>query len=1560
MKHLRIAFCGICLLLIGWSSAALGPVQSESARDKTESGDVATSNQKIRLSEVVTSSLTTGAIHEGSSRQPSIEPASTCARPNDFYLSFPLPNRQPYTAKINSVLDHYVPSNNGNGFYYPDNKIVAFTGETAQPSGTANDYYFGNSIGHGSLYAFPSVSRQPLIINGNYSSANGHPAYMFYDSHDGYDFKTTDQAGAVDVLAAADGDLTFLDDCYNTVRIDHKVNGISVVKTEYLHMTNIPFAANQTVHVNRGQRIGTAGGAGTNGCKAGSSIHLHFSVIDCNGNKVDPYGWQGQYPDPNGARSTVLWKPRATAANGVRWHPNGALVSDVTDPNKTVWLLQGGKRRGIPSESVFYAYGFDFGNVINISHEELVCFQDDGVLNPPPPSRLINIGGPVYEITERGYKRGFPSAQIFQALGFRWDDVHAGSVNGIPDDPLLDTGSVYWIPYRDGTLLQATDGSDRAVYIVSSGRIKGFTTQSSFQSLGYRFEDVVSVSGALISSLPKGSPITDASISHCGGGIPSGGLDLYSPGLAVVSPTAGQSPLAIASESTQSSSADSPITTLSSTVTVSGNASDAGSGDNGISSVTVNGVRANGDTAFGNGTASWNLPINLAQGDNIISVVATDNSGNRNSSTQAITVNYQPSDNAGPNLSISSHFDGQNLDTATITLLGSASDSGLGDSGISSVTVNGLRASSDTASGQGMASWSQTLTLNPGTNNIIVQARDASPNQNLTSTSITLIFLSGTGSSAVPLDFNWQYKQTMPASTWGSASAVYNNQIFVFGGSSGIFNTYKYTPSTNSWDQMASLPSGGISEGGAATIGTKIYVIGNWQDTRIRIYDVTSNQWTTGASMSSQVRRGPNVAAVNGKIYVLGSDDFNLNGLGDVHMYDPATDTWTTKSPMPTARGFASVAVVNNVIYVIGGLDENTTPNIKAAVEVYDPASDSWSIKNSAPSPNYIAGCVLLNNRIYVLGGGNGSNALNTVTEYNPAADSWRTLSPFHTARSQHATGTVNGKIYLIGGPDASVEEGTATGYAPTLSVTPKSQTVYLGSFVPIYASISSAQPTDTQVTMTSSNSTIASVSNTFFSAGQTTTSNTVWGNAAGGPVTIHVNLPDSLGGISDDVTVTVINRPPNVSTTAAGNVTSTTATFGGVINPNGTATSGWFEYGTDPALANYYSSSPQLLGAGNAGVSIYENLTGLAPSTTYYFRVVASNNGGTAKGSILSFPTSSPTPTPTPTPTPAPTTVVNFALATNGGVATASSTTPNSQFPGYNFLPSVAIDGDRKSGVNFWRDDTANAYPDWLEVDFNGIKNITEMDVFTIQDNDQNPSDPTQAMTFSINGITAFDVQYWNGSAWVTAPNGSVSGNNQVWRQFTFSPITTSKVRVLVNNALNTRSRIVEFEAWGTTAGSPNVALAANGAVASASSITPNSQFPGYNFLPSVAIDGDRKSGLNFWRDDTSNAYPDWLQVDFSGSKNISEIDVFTLQDNDQNPSDPTQAMTFSINGITAFDVQYWNGSAWVTVPNGSVSGNNQVWRQFTFSPITTSKVRVLVNNALNSRSRIVELEAY
>jgi hypothetical protein len=69
--------------------------------------------------------------------------------------------------------------------------------------------------------------------------------------------------------------------------------------------------------------------------------------------------------------------------------------------------------------------------------------------------------------------------------------------------------------------------------------------------------------------------------------------------------------------------------------------------------------------------------------------------------------------------------------------------------------------------------------------------------------------------------------------------------------------------------------------------------------------------------------------------------------------------------------------------------------------------------------------------------------------------------------------------------------------------------------------------------------------------------------------------------------------------------------------------------------------------------------------------------------------------------------------------------------------------------------------------------------------------------MTFTQYGIRSFDVQAWNGTSWFTVRGGSVTNSNFVWRSFSFAPITTDRVRVLVNAAPDYWSRITEIEAW-------------------------------------------------------------------------------------------------------------------------------------------------------------------
>ncbi len=114
---------------------------------------------------------------------------------------------------------------------------------------------------------------------------------------------------------------------------------------------------------------------------------------------------------------------------------------------------------------------------------------------------------------------------------------------------------------------------------------------------------------------------------------------------------------------------------------------------------------------------------------------------------------------------------------------------------------------------------------------------------------------------------------------------------------------------------------------------------------------------------------------------------------------------------------------------------------------------------------------------------------------------------------------------------------------------------------------------------------------------------------------------------------------PPTVVTGDATNITMISATLNGTVNAKGTSTTAWFEYGSASGAYSNTTAQKSVSGSGDTPVSVY--VSGLAAGKTYYYRLVAENNAGTAYGSEKSFITSSataPTPVPTPgtTPTPA------------------------------------------------------------------------------------------------------------------------------------------------------------------------------------------------------------------------------------------------------------------------------------------------------------------------------------
>jgi hypothetical protein len=97
----------------------------------------------------------------------------------------------------------------------------------------------------------------------------------------------------------------------------------------------------------------------------------------------------------------------------------------------------------------------------------------------------------------------------------------------------------------------------------------------------------------------------------------------------------------------------------------------------------------------------------------------------------------------------------------------------------------------------------------------------------------------------------------------------------------------------------------------------------------------------------------------------------------------------------------------------------------------------------------------------------------------------------------------------------------------------------------------------------------------------------------------------------------------PAAATGSATRVTPTSATLNGSVDPNGRATTWYFEYGTSTAYGA--RSAPRSAGSGNAARSVSAAVTGLSPGHLYHYRLVATSDAGTSRGADRTFATTGP-----------------------------------------------------------------------------------------------------------------------------------------------------------------------------------------------------------------------------------------------------------------------------------------------------------------------------------------------
>lgn len=217
----------------------------------------------------------------------------------------------------------------------------------------------------------------------------------------------------------------------------------------------------------------------------------------------------------------------------------------------------------------------------------------------------------------------------------------------------------------------------------------------------------------------------------------------------------------------------------------------------------------------------------------------------------------------------------------------------------------------------------------------------------------------------------------------------------------------------------------------AAVFDRKIYVVGGFVERKVPtakvfVYDPSENHWQERQPLPSPIGGALNAQFIDDILYVVGGVNASHVPVNTNYAYDPSTDKWTIKAPMPTARHHLQTAVVDGKLFAMGGRilgDGIRSENIPETLsnfdrnEMYDPKTNSWTTReHMLTKRSGFTAETGPDGYIYVFGGEGLQGDLNSVEKYDPISDKWTFEKPMPTKRFGLNSVTSGDKIYVLGG----------------------------------------------------------------------------------------------------------------------------------------------------------------------------------------------------------------------------------------------------------------------------------------------------------------------------------------------------------------------------------------------------------------------------------------------------------------------------------------------------------------------------------------------------------------
>ena len=249
----------------------------------------------------------------------------------------------------------------------------------------------------------------------------------------------------------------------------------------------------------------------------------------------------------------------------------------------------------------------------------------------------------------------------------------------------------------------------------------------------------------------------------------------------------------------------------------------------------------------------------------------------------------------------------------------------------------------------------------------------------------------------------------------------------------GTLNRLLYTGflNPNVWQPQAPLPRP-RRELALGAVNGAIYAIGGVTASGtvagVAAYDPGTDTWSPKAPLPAARQAGDGATLIGGLLYAPGGYNASNVLTKSLYAYNPASNTWVTKASMPITSGCGVSRSINGKLYVFTGCT-GTTGAPSGLLHRYDPGTNTWIVRKTAPHAHRYPAAGVISGKLYVAGGNNGtSTATATLDVYDPATNTWATKASMPTARRGGAAGAViGGTLYVIGGRNAAGD------YIPTV-----------------------------------------------------------------------------------------------------------------------------------------------------------------------------------------------------------------------------------------------------------------------------------------------------------------------------------------------------------------------------------------------------------------------------------------------------------------------------------------------------------------------------------------------